>query len=153
MSPAGALVKGQAMTATKPTLWHYTCSHGHLAMGHKNSVLLPAAQLVVAHDRHRVPEQGHMVWLTDLDRPITDALGLTSNFMACDRTRYRYRVTDDTTCERWVDVARRLPTALRLELQQAPGVLPMHWWVSFLPVPVVFNPVPRPSPLPMGAAK
>lgn len=135
-------------TDPTPTLWHYTCAHGHLALGYDRATLVPAAQLVVAHDRtHLLPAQGHLVWLTDLDRPLREGLGLTSHLTNCDRTAHRYRVLDGTACEWWPVVARRLPSHVRMELEQAEGALPAHWWVSFLPVPVVFNPVPKRSPL------
>lgn len=127
---------------SKPTLWHYTCDHGHHALGYDHATLLPAASLVLAHNgRHQLAESAHLIWMTDLDRPITDALGLTSLLLRCDRTQYRYRVTDTTSCEPWWQVARRLPTHVRMALEQSPGARPAHWWVSFLPVPVVFNPV------------
>jgi hypothetical protein len=127
----------------KPTLWHYTCSHGHHGLGYETATLLPAASLALAHQREQLPESGHLVWLTDLDRPLREPLGLTSYLLRCDRTAYRYRVTDPTSCEPWHVVARKMPKHVRMELEQALGAMPAHWWVSFLPVPVVFNPVPQ----------
>ena len=117
------------------TLYHYTCSHGRADLGDEGH-LLPGASLTSA--QLAMPWTASLVWLTDLPAPIRDALGLTSNFIRCDRTRYRYRVVDPTHTVRWVLVARNYP---RAEIENAPGVLPMHWWVADRPVPVVYDPI------------
>lgn len=118
-------------------LWHYTCHHGWAALGNVGE-LVPARNLT-----DRIPPgwwPGDFVWTTDLAAPIRDALGLTMELAACDRTRHRYRVTDPATCTPWVDVRHVFPDAHLLE--NAPGARPRHWWVSPLPVPAVYDPRP-----------
>lgn len=109
------------------TLWHFTCDDGHKQIT----------------DTLR-PNRG-IVWLTDLNMPIRDALGLTSHMLGCDRAAHRYRVTDDSACVKWVDSRlRHLIGPARehtLELESAPGARPMHWWVAEVPVPVVYDPI------------
>lgn len=122
-------------------LWHYTCAHGCQAIG-ETGMLLPIGRLAKPEALAKLNGhewQKHLVWLTDLDYPMRDALGLTSYVVGCDRTTYRYRVTDASNARRWVRFRRGLPGALDLDF--APGALPMHWWVSLEPVPVVFDPV------------
>lgn len=112
-------------------LYHYTCGHTRVKLGSRTATLRP----------NTVPGlMSPLVWLTDLDKPIADALGLTSLLLLCDRTEHRYRVTDNTSAARWISVRRRHP--LRHALESAPGARPMHWWVSSLPVPVIYDPLP-----------
>lgn len=122
------------------TLYHYTCDHGHEALG-ESAVLLPAATR--SDDvRFRYPGMwpSQLVWLTDLARPNRNGLGLTMNWVVCDRTAHRYRVTDDSLVMHWTDVARHLSREQRDLLEAAPGALPRHWWCSSGPVPVVYDP-------------
>lgn len=131
----------------KPTLWHYTCMHGHGALGDTGE-LLPLADLeprrvLLLPEPFRVMTT--LVWLTDLDVPDAAGLGLTSIVVACDRTRYRYRVTDDTDCVRYTTVRRDLPPRVAELLERSGRTLPAHWWVSRRPVPVMYDPVRRPA--------
>jgi hypothetical protein len=126
-----------------PALWHYTCDHGHQGISKTHGVLLAAVDLVPRDRADLVPWVGDLVWLTDLRHPNRAALGLTSHLIKCDRTVHRYRVIDDTHCERWVDYAHRLriPMAVRADVERAtPGNKPIHWWVSECPVPVEYDP-------------
>lgn len=111
-------------------LWHYTCAH------HR-----PAIEL----DGEVRPITGH-AWFTDLDdaRPWREALGLTSHLLACDRTRYRFRVVSSAHVVPYVRMRRTLPAAYRQALETAEGALPMHWYVATEPVPVVYAPGRRP---------
>lgn len=113
--------------APTPTLYHYTCEHGYQGIGASPAgVLLPNAGLV---------------WLTDLDVPVREALGLTSHTLSCDRTAYRYRAIAALAHVRpWSQARRSVPRDVREALESAPGVLPMHWWVSAWPVLVQFDP-------------
>lgn len=72
---------------------------------------------------------GAIVWLTDLDTPDRDALGLSQTYIACDRTRHRVTVVTDKA-EHWPVLARRIPRQARESLELAPGALPMHWYVA-----------------------
>lgn len=122
-------------------LYHYTCSHGRVEMG-------SVARLLPIADRADVSSLGlnawpaHFVWLTDRPEPDEDALGLTRNFIACDRTAHRYRVTDDSTAVRWLDfIAHEPGYASVASLLESPGADPSAWWVSRDPVPVVYDPL------------
>lgn len=122
-------------------LYHYTCSHsyGELVRG---GTLLPTA------DRADVSELGinawptFFVWLTDRPEPDADALGLTRNYITCDRTVHRFRVTDATGIVPWLDVLTSDPGyASVASLLESPGADPSAWFVSRGPVPVVHDPI------------
>ena len=110
-------------------LYHYTCDHSH--------------GLILAEGVLR-PRPGYLprplVWLTDLPTPNRDGLGLTSHTITCDRTAYRYRVTDDSRVLPWLEVRRDFPRVLVNDLESVPGVRLRHWFISEDPVPVVFDP-------------
>jgi hypothetical protein len=100
-------------------LYHYTCSHrlpGILKAG-----------LVKPN-----PVTG-WAWFTDLDVPVRDALGLTSDMLGCDRTEHRLTVLDGGPVP-YVSIRRQLPRLMREGLESSPGALLMHWWVSPQPV-------------------
>lgn len=83
----------------EPTLWHYTCDHGHAGLG-QGGLVLPGVDL-------GGPLRGNvwlsaLSWFTDLDAPIRDGLGLTMRLARCDRTRWRYRVTDRANVRPWL---------------------------------------------------
>jgi hypothetical protein len=91
---------------------------------------------------HRAPG---VVWLTDMTEPDRATLGLTSTFIACDRTEVRYRVRAPEA-ESWTTWALRHDAALAyLELLTAGGGDPDRWYVSTAPVFVLarrFTPTP-----------
>lgn len=105
-------------------LWHYTCEHSRSRIGEEGWLQ---------------PFASGLVWLTDLDVPVREALGLTSMLLTCDRTTYRYRVLDPSIGVPWTKVRRDFPAEHRDELESAPGAMPMHWFVSALPVHVVLE--------------
>lgn len=119
------------------TLYHYTCQHGRDRIGDRG-VLAPARHL----SENVTAWQGRFVWLTDLSVPIRDALGLTQQIAKCDRTAYRYRVTDETSVWPWVQIAHLMKREQREEIEGAPGARPSHWYVSFELVPVVLEEIP-----------
>lgn len=119
------------------TFYHYTCDHGRQSIG-ASGELLPAFMLT---DK-KIPWTGFVVWLTDLERPERDALGLTSNFISCDRTAHRYRVTDSREVMRWSLYARLLTREQREVVEATPGAMPAHWFVSVAGVPAVYDPLP-----------
>lgn len=100
-------------------LYHYTCSHA-APLIERDGYLKPHPQVLLAN----LP----LIWFTDMDQPDRAALGLTSHTLRCDRTEHRVIV--DTDAYRWPKFARGLPMWVRQRLEFAPGVLPMHWWVS-----------------------
>lgn len=118
------------------SLWHYTCSHGHTALG-EQGLLVPNARGPVG-----------VVWLTDLDHPIRDALGLTSRVLSCDRTTHRYRIDDPPPEAAWWPTVRRTwPARVVHALETAPGAMPAHWWVSPVPVHAVHDPIRQGAPV------
>lgn len=121
---------------TGKTLWHYTCAHGREGLGE-------SGDLLSVHDQRPnadVPEWGFLVWATDLDWPLRDALGLTSHTLRCDRARHRYRVDNPSSMMPWGRVRSSMPhTAMALEM--APGAMPAHWFVSPFPVAVTYDPL------------
>ena len=130
-------------------LWHYTCSHSYARIG-ANGRLVPAWDLYTEQQQRQLPADlqpiTKFVWLTDLDTPIADALGLTREHIRCDRTRFRYRVQDDRAwITRYAAVRRSLTPEVRTALETAPGAMPMHWWVAREPVAVVYDPIPTPA--------
>jgi len=114
------------------SLWHYTCDHGHERI---DGLVVPGASLTT----RQIDGPGVLAWFTDLDAPIRDALGLTSQILACDRTAHRYRVTDAREVVPWVQVRRLWSWAS--EIEQAPRVMPRHWYVAAVSVPVVYDPI------------
>jgi hypothetical protein len=108
-------------------LYHYTCRHAADAIV-KTRVLLPQLHPLV-------PNLRPTVWLTDLDTPDRNALGLTSRLLHCDRTEYR--VTVDADADHWPRTARSLGRAERAELESAPGAMPMHWYLCHWPVAIL----------------
>lgn len=108
-------------------LYHFTCQHsrpGILASG----VLTP-------HSHPWLPEP--LVWLTDLEQAWRAELGLTSHTLGCDRTEYRFQAADTRTAIRWLVYRHSVPLRAASALESAPGVMPAHWWVSKVPVPIV----------------
>ena len=108
-------------------LYHYTCDDGRAGIGDQG-VVLPHGGLA-----------GDLAWFTDLAPCAPEALGLTSRLLHCDRTRWRYEVTDSTNVIRWLESPQRraIGSAGRHALEaHTPGVMPAHWWISAVPVPV-----------------
>lgn len=125
-------------------LWHYTCMHGHAAIGDRGE-LLPLRLLEPERAkmlRHPYAPLTRLIWLTDLDTPLRTQLGLTSSMLTCDRTRHRYRVTDTTGVVPYTSIRHTLPPELVAMLEHD-GALPLHWWVAEQPVPVEYDPVRR----------
>lgn len=133
---------------TAPTLYHYTCQHGRDALADKGEVVsirLHDPEAFATLTRRGLGLWALLSWFTDLDEPVREVLGLTSESITCDRTEYRYRVTDASNCERWVGstirrfIGKQGSFVQRLELSG--HALPMHWWVAVDPVPVEFDPI------------
>lgn len=113
---------------TDLTLFHYTCEHGYRSMGDGIVTL-------------RVKGASGLIWATDLDVPFRDALGLTSNILNCDRTQHRYLIADAERFRPWHEYAHDKPSWFRDPLEQAPGAMPMHWWVSERPAIAHYAPL------------
>lgn len=108
-------------------LYHYTCSHMAPLIGARG-LLVPRRQPLLGG--------WSLVWLTDLDVADRAALGLTSNWIDCDRTEVRYRVVTPDDCVPWADWARRGHVERSRISALTFGCQPAHWWVSEQPVKV-----------------
>lgn len=117
-----------------PPLWHYTCRHAARQIGYFG-VLRPMLCPWFRDDAPRV------VWLTDLDTPDVDGLGLTSRYLTCDRTARRYQVLDATDAKPWTDVRNEFADQAWVDDAEALG-RPEHWYVCQEPVRVKLA-VPR----------
>lgn len=109
-------------------LFHYTCGHAVAGI---------TADGALEPNHH--PLLGvALVWLTDLSEPFRLALGLTSYSLGCDRTEYRFDIASARVAEHWPRYCRRiaLPRRVSEAVEDIPGVLPAHWWVSTVPVAV-----------------
>lgn len=113
-------------------LYHYTCTHS-LAGIRKDGRLK-------GNPHPLLRQLGPLIWLTDLDSPDRDALGLTSKIIACDRTQFRASVEFDPLTDEdvmhWPAFARRLRRMDREMFEAVPGVRPVHWYVALQPFPV-----------------
>jgi hypothetical protein len=112
-------------------LWHYTCDHSHAKIQAQPALLLKPS-----------PVTG-MLWLTDLNPAPRKALGLTMKTISCDRMRHRYLVTDDEKVIPWMELRRAVHPRLTSQLEEADGVMPMHWYVAFEPVAARYIPEGR----------
>ena len=125
-------------------LFHYTCSCGHEALL-DDPVVRPARDLIpparlAQHDDLRALFL--FAWFTDLPEPNADALGLTRHLVPCVRTRHRWVVISAVARPvPWTSVRRQVPTWTRAKLEEAPGAMPRHWFVSRHPVPVRYDPI------------
>ena len=105
-------------------LWHYTCAHGFRGIGRRG---------MIRPNRHPLlPGRPRLIWLTHDDSgPVSRSrLGLTSNFLSCDRMEYRYSICDEDAIL-FLDYARRMRWA---ESDWANELLvgdadPSLWWV------------------------
>jgi hypothetical protein len=111
---------------TQPTvLYHYTCDHGYDQIS-RSDWWLEANPLAVFP----------LIWLTDLDQPDRDALGLTSHILDCDRTEHRLTVQNDGHVYHWTQWCRlkAIPRHQRDAIELADGAQPMRWWVTPDPI-------------------
>jgi len=121
----------------KLRLFHYTCDDGLRAILKDNSTLRPGSD--------------GFLWLTDLEFPVRDALGLTSHSLNCDRTSHRFEVvlpgwdkTPPWPVVPWMELRRMVAFApLAAMLEAAPGAMPRHWWVASRPLPSILSEVGR----------
>lgn len=115
---------------TLPQLYHYTCEHGQ-------------TKILIDHSTLRPMTDGFL-WLTDLDYPFRDALGLTSRILKCDRTQYRFDVDmvelDPTVVMPWVRLRREFEPHVVEALETAEGAMPMHWFLAVEPIKATFAP-------------
>jgi hypothetical protein len=107
---------------TPDRLYHFTCADAHKRIGRYNCVLTPQRGL------------WPYIWLTTEAEPDFEATGLGSITLTCDRTEYRYIVTDIAACKPWSGSPERAAVHPDfLETLESFGD-PAHWWISAGPV-------------------
>lgn len=130
-------------------LYHFTCQHGRDGIGDSGQLLIPREVRNQHSNRTELhgmyAELDGLIWMTDLDRPHREGLGLHNEFTACDRAEHRYVVVDGGAV-RYVTVRRTLNRTLADLLESAPGAMPMHWWVATSPVAVEYAPIQGTTP-------
>lgn len=118
------------------TLYHYTCAHQVEAI-RADGFIRPCIDIVPFDRRKLVPMSGFFGWFTDLTEPDASALGLTAASLSCDRTAFRFTVTDASDVRWWMVARLELVPELRALLEGAPGAAPAHWFLSRRAVPVL----------------
>jgi hypothetical protein len=110
------------------TIWHYTCDHGAPGI-RRNGLVRP--------NGHPLLDGLPISWWTDLGPEYRFEIGLTADWITCDRMAHRFEVKDPCQLMRWPSAARVLgvPQPIRDDLEI--GRLPAHWWVAFQPVEVI----------------
>jgi hypothetical protein len=126
-------VRKEARTVT---LWHFTCEHGHAAIGERG-LLVP---------NHEVPVLGigHVIWFTDNPEPDRIDVGLTSTILACDRMQYRYRALSASKCIPYRALRYAIEPSWRSSLEQFGK--PETWWISRVPIRAVLDQIDATNP-------
>jgi len=102
-------------------LYHFTCADGHRRIGRYNCLLMPQSMWP-------------FVWLTTEPVPDFEATGLTSITLDCDRTQFRYVVTDVSVCRPWLGSPERGRVSRPFLCEMEEHGDPEHWWISTEPV-------------------
>jgi hypothetical protein len=111
-------------------LYHFTCKHS------ERSIIAVGALVPAPHPF--LPWAAPMVWLTTDPRPTRIDVGLTSDFIDCDRMARRFRVILPGVARRWLDLCDTAPPDARDTIEMLNrGRRPETWWVSTVAVPVV----------------
>jgi hypothetical protein len=126
------------------TLWHYTCAHARAELGDA-ATLMSAYALQPERVRNAFPREhlwaARYIWATTLEEPNAAALGLDGRVMVrCDRTAYRYRITQPERFVPWAAVRAGHEGWAVLEA----GRDPSSWWVCPGKARAVYDPVPQP---------
>jgi hypothetical protein len=109
-------------------LWHFTCDHGHRALGARG-LLKPNVHVLM-------PALGAVVWLTTDGAPHRDDVGLTSTTLRCDRMAYRYRVTEEKPpVVPWATARTLVDPQVVADLESYAE--PSTWWLAMAPVEAV----------------
>ena len=100
--------------------YHFTCQH-HARLIHRSGHLLPNHHPLVGRA---------LIWLTDLPEPDRWGLGLTANWLTCDRTAVRVTVQPTEGIVAWSTWAlwHKVPHAIVELLEES--ARPDHWWVA-----------------------
>lgn len=120
-------------------LYHFCCEHSAAAID-RTMTLLPGLDWLTLDRRLRragEPVSGlyrapSVLWLTDLEEPDRDALGLTSHTLDCDRTEFRYTVHSEGTMRWHAFTAIYQPNREWLDVLED-GRQPDRWFVATMP--------------------
>jgi hypothetical protein len=104
-------------------LYHFTCHHGHDGIT-KTGILVPGLHPLMRY-------LGPLLWLTDLPDPTAESVGLTSEWITCDRLAYRYSVRTRSAVP-WSRVRKKVKGEVVATLESF--VQPEHWWVVRRPL-------------------
>lgn len=115
-----------AVSAMPDRLHHYTCDHG--ADGIRSTG-------EIRPHPHPLIDSMPLIWLTSMEQPDRIGLGLTSEILSCDRTRWRVTVRTDGA-EPWHVFARRYRVCREVRDELEAGRWPMSWFVALDPIPI-----------------
>lgn len=124
------------------TFYHYTCDHGREGIGDYGVVRSIGDQRPEVWSGARAEDVRLMyalIWVTDLPEPDILGLGLTSSILSCERWRHRYRITNDRPVWKFTDIQYRFSPARQMDLLSG-DAQPEHWFVSWRPLPAVYDP-------------
>lgn len=117
-------------------LYHFCCAHSAAAID-RTMTLAPGLDWLTL-DR-RLAQAGEptsglwrapaVIWLTDMETPDRDALGLTSHSLDCDRTEFRYTVRSEGAMRWRAFVTFYQPNREWLDVLQD-GRQPDRWFVA-----------------------
>lgn len=122
-------------------IFHYTCSH-HVADIERERLVRPGLPWTVIDTAWKNRGFGptglgaapRIAWLTDMESPEAEALGLTMNYISCDRTEFRVTVAPHPRIESWAAfVGRYKPNPDWLESLQRSRA-PARWFVCPFPL-------------------
>lgn len=113
-------------------IYYYTCRHGVEQLG---TATLPLPYVT--------PDDSGYVWMTNLEYLIPEVMGWPKfDDTGCERTeRYRALETDVDGVMWWMDARKHLGDHITFPLELREGVMPVHWFVSAVPVKVTYDPV------------
>jgi hypothetical protein len=108
-------------------MYHFTCDHGYAAILADNGMIRP--------NRHpMLPQAPPLIWLTDLEEPSADDVGLTSALVRCNRLAHRFKIDEGQRAIPWLSSGvchlanPRVVEALHLLGR------PDHWWIALHPL-------------------
>jgi hypothetical protein len=118
---------GAVPTLPHPPLYHFTCDH------RAPSIIAIGALVPMRH--FWLPAMAPLVWLTHEPAPRRVDVGLTSEWLECDRMAHRFLAIDPRACVPWSTVRHLGPKSAVADLESLGR--PDTWWILTVPVPVV----------------
>jgi hypothetical protein len=118
-------------------LWHYTCEHGHVALGARGTLLAPPYPAGGVADTYGEA----FAWYDRADRPVWltvgdfDTTGIRLTPGMCDRSEYRYLATAPWLAEPWLPSRCRAEAPPNLVRGLERSGDPAQWWIAQQPIP------------------